>query len=134
MYELYESHNFDLSSIDNTKDIVCVISGVGNLLKRLENKSAFEEVFIKASEIKKVSFILVDTTTVLRKYEYDEWYKMVTQNSGIWLGSGINDQMTIKLSQVNGEAKKELSNSYGFIINKGIARLAKLLEGDSNGK
>ena len=134
LYELYESHNFDLSSIDNTKDIVCVISGVGNLLKRLENKSAFEEVFIKASEIKKVSFILVDTTTVLRKYEYDEWYKMVTQNSGIWLGSGINDQMTIKLSQVNGESKKELSNSYGFIINKGIARLAKLLEGDSNGK
>lgn len=137
LHNIYTANNFNLNSIDKTDNIMCVIVGLGNLINRIQsdNKAKFEEIFTKGVQLKKVIFTIIDTEGPISKYEYENWYKSSVNNtSGVWLGSGINDQSIIKLTKNSPDGKLVLPDSFGFMIDKGIAKTIKLLEGDKNGK
>ena len=137
LYNQYSSHNYDASTIEKEENIICVISGVGNLLNRIksETKEKFENMFTKDAEVKKVWFVIVDTATNLKRVEFDNWYKAaITQNAGIWIGNGINDQSVIKLAKLVPNGNIEIKNNYGYVVNKGNAQFTKLLEGEMDGK
>ena len=130
-FQHYEKNNYDLKSLTSEQDIICVINGFSSMYERLSanNKKVLESFFVKGYEIKKICFILIDTADQFKAYEYNEWYKKsVTNNSGIWLGSGINEQSVIKVSRVPNEAKHEIPNDFGFLVKQGTARYVKLLE------
>ena len=135
--KMYQDSNYDLKSLDSKDNMICVINGFSNLYDRLDihSKSVLESMLIKGYETKKVCFVLVDTADQLKSYEYNDWYKKsITKNSGIWLGGGINEQSTIKVSRMPSVAKREIPNNFGFVIKQGTARYVKLVEGEKDGE
>lgn len=132
LHETYENSQYDLKSLSGQRDITCVILGIGNLYNRLsqDNKKVFEQMMTQGSEIKKVTFIFVDMPDQLKTHEYDDWYRVsVNKNSGIWLGDGIDEQTVIRVSK-SPRIKTEIPDNYGFVVNKGIAKYTKMLEGE----
>ena len=90
---------------------------------------------LKELKSKKINYIFVDTADQFKEREYEQWYKdSITNNSGIWLGSGINEQMAIKLIKLVKNAPAEIPYNFGYLINHGVAREIKLLEGDEDGQ
>ena len=83
--------------------------------------------------LNKISIILVDAADVLKKHDFDPWYKQnVLNNQGIWVGYGIADQYVIKLSRTPKFCYEEISNKFGYVIRNGIPVQIKLLEGEEN--
>ncbi len=136
--ELYEKSNYDNKILNQYKDIICVVTGVGTLYNRLspEAKKNFEAMMKNGVITKKITYIFVDTADVFKGFEYNDWYKAaVTRNGGIWIGNGLGEQMAIKVSKIPRSAKDEILSSYGFVIDKGMAKHIKLIiEEDKNGK
>lgn len=137
MVETYNKNNYDLKCLSKFDDIVCVISGVSSFYKRLkpESKAKFEKLLQDGSEVKKVIFIIVDIADELKSQEYSAWYKSVINVSeGLWIGSGLYDQYLIKVGRFPAEAKLQIENNLGFIIQRSSIRMVKFLEGDINDK
>ena len=84
---------------------------------------------IKYSVIGIINFIIVDTIDIIKKYEYESWYKTTVNNAnGIWFGNGINDQFSLKLSSKLEEMKKEIPTNFCFVVNRGIPKYVKFIE------
>ena len=136
-YEIYRQNNYDLNVLENEQNITCIIIGLDRFYNRLEkeNVTKFNNTLVKGAEIKKINYIFVDTADQFKEREYEQWYKdSITNNSGIWLGSGINEQMAIKLIKLVKNAPAEIPYNFGYLINHGVAREIKLLEGDEDGQ
>lgn len=132
--KIYVDNNYSLDSLKNVPNTICLITNFNNLYTRLskDTQKILEQMLIKGIETKKISFILVGTADEFKTFEYNEWYKkVVTKNSGIWLGNGFNDQMTIKVTKIPNEAKKEVPSNFGFVVKHGVARYTKFMEEDN---
>ena len=136
--EIYESSNYDSKALDVYQNIYCVVTGLGTIYNRLsaDNKKVFENMMIKGATTKKVSFIFVDTADVFKNFEYSDWSKAsITKNGGIWIGSGIGEQMAIKISKPPKNSRDEIVSSFGFVVDKGLVKYVKLIiEEDKDGK
>ena len=131
----YQNNNFNLDSLANINDTVCFIIGVDKFLSKLtiDNQNLFKETIKKAKELKKISFIFVDTIDVFKSIEYEDWYKAsIVSNQGIFLGSGLSDQFTIKVSNIPKEARNEIPDGFGFVVDKGTANYVKFLEDEGD--
>lgn len=94
-----------------------------------DNKLKFADLFNKAKELGIINFILVDSIDKFKKFEIESWYKNCINNTnGIWIGNGINDQFTLKISQKIDEMKEEVPKSFCFVINRGKASFVKYIE------
>ena len=82
-----------------------------------------------------IKFIFIDTIDVFKKIEYDNWYKGVAKNSeGIWLGNGIANQYTLKISRITKELQDDIPNGFGYVVKRGMPTLTKFLtEGSYEG-
>ena len=79
-------------------------------------------------DIRKVSCVIIDTIDNIKQFEYEAWYKStVTNNYGVWIGDGISDQFTIKLSKNPKYIKEDIGNGFGYSIKKGNPILIKVL-------
>ena len=79
-------------------------------------------------DIRKLSCVIVDTIDNIKQFEYESWYKtVVPSNHAIWIGDGISDQYTIKLSKNPKYIKEEIGNRFGYSIKKGNPVLIKVL-------
>ena len=75
-----------------------------------------------------INVIIADSTKNVASYTYEKWYKSNSdQNSGIWVGSGMNDQYYIKVGKTTPEMSQELSEEFGFVVKNGKATMVKLL-------
>ncbi len=78
---------------------------------------------------KNARIIIVESLSRLKTYEYEDFYKANVQATyGVWVGSGITDQFTIKSSTYNKETRSALQNDFGFNVVKGTPKLVKLLD------
>ena len=67
----------------------------------------------------------------IKSIEYEMWYKSaVSNNYGIWIGNGITEQFTMKLSKTPKYLYNDIPENFGYIIKLGIPSLVKLLEID----
>ena len=130
-YALYEKNNYNKLIFQNFKPITCVIIGLDNFINKLDSdsKNKLESVFTKAKEMEIIDFIFVDNVDKIKRYETESWYKAtVNTNEGIWLGNGINDQYTIKVSKRTTETKLDIGNNFCFVVKKGVPVLVKYIE------
>ena len=76
----------------------------------------------------RMRFVIADSASAVRSYSICEWYKnRVSANDGIWIGSGLYLQNSIKLNRNRGSTE-ELENGFGYVVEKGKERLAKFLD------
>ena len=94
----------------------------------------------------KINNLIFYTDNLLKKYPkcerfnlcndiknlvYEEWFKNTTSLSeGIWIGNGITNQFTIKISNNERELREELTNEFGYNIKKGKGTLIKFISND----
>jgi len=129
--EAYHNSNFDKNSIANIPNTVIFVSGIDKFITKLsiENKKTFGKMFEAGKELDKYSFVLIDSVDKFKKVEYDDWYRSTVNNTrGIWVGDGIANQFSIKLTKTTKDLYDEIGNKFGYVVERGNPTLIKLLE------
>ena len=127
-YETGENIFQALESLNNTSTMnICVITGLGTLLKKL-GLSEKEKLTTMLSQSTNTKYIIVDTIDNIKTLSYEAWFKGNTSLSeGIWLGNGIANQFTLKVTTNSRILRAELEPNFGYAIKKGKAILVKLV-------
>lgn len=129
-YDAYVKSKYNKELLSKVKPGICTIIGLEDILNMLseDTKNKFIEMIKLAEVIQTLRFILVDSIDVFKKLEYNNWYKMILDNSeGIWLGNGISEQYSIRLNKVTRELQKDVDKYFGYVIKRGNASLTKFL-------
>ncbi len=130
-YEAYEQAEFNEESLMDQKKYMVFIYGVYDFYNKLkdETKRKLSDIIKKDAQINLVSFVLVDNTDIIKNYAYEDWFKSGADTSrGIYIGSGIADQSLFRISRIDREAREEIPNNYGYIIQNTKVIPIKLLE------
>ena len=76
-----------------------------------------------------IKIIISDSVSKIKNFEYDDFYRENVQPIyGIWIGSGITEQYTIKSSTYTKETRSQIENDFGYNIDRGTATLIKLID------
>ena len=129
--EAYQNSNFDKNSIASVPSTVIFVSGLDKFMAKLslENKKLFGKMLETGKELEKYSFVLIDSVDKFKKVEYDDWYRNTVNNTrGIWIGDGIANQFSIKLTKTTKDLYDEIGNKFGYVVERGTPVLVKLLE------
>ncbi len=129
--EIYETNNYDVKVFNNTRKVNCFIIGFDSLRNKLssDNKNKLTEIIDNLKNLEIVNFYLIDTIDKIEKVELESWFKnSVNNTNGIWIGSGINDQFSLKISRKIDEMKYDVPNDFCFIIKHGKPQYVKYIE------
>ena len=130
-YSLYVSNGYSKKGIELPKPLTVIINGISLFKNKLndENKSKFGNIFQKNSELGVVNYIIIDSVDNIRKVEIEAWYKnTVNTSNGIWIGNGINDQFSLKVTQKTKEIKADIPDNFCIVLQRGKPEIAKVLE------
>ncbi|MBR3661175.1 MAG: type VII secretion protein EssC [Bacilli bacterium] len=85
-------------------------------------------------QINIINFIVIDMIDNFKNIEYETWFKTISDPSNaIWIGEGINNQFSIKLSRSSDRSlQTPITNDFGYIVVNGKHALIKVLEFDDN--
>jgi S-DNA-T family DNA segregation ATPase FtsK/SpoIIIE len=62
-----------------------------------------------------------------KKYEYDDWFKgIVNQSEGIWIGGGVTQQFLIKLT-IQLTSLSNITDDYGVYVKNGVPVIIKMV-------
>jgi len=121
----------ELSNNSNGKINIVTIIGLDALKTNLtiEQENKLKEILLSIKTKQHIKIILADSVSKLKNYEYDEFYRENVQPIyGIWIGSGITEQFTIKSSTYTKETRSQIESDFGYNVDKGTAILIKLLD------
>jgi len=133
--QAYVASNYNVKSLEKCQDLLIVIVGLNQLNNKLssDSRKKFGQFMNMTKDIRKVSIVIVDVIDNIRQFEYEDWYKTsVSNNHGIWIGDGIADQYTIKLSKNPKYIKEDIGNKFGYSIKKGNPTLIKVLSNSTD--
>ena len=131
----YKDANLELSSLDKFEERVYILVGVKRFIEQLsqDGKEKLNVLLSKAESFYKLHFVFTESVSSMSGYAYDEWYKTNIKGSeGLWIGDGIADQYTLKLSKVTSELYEEIGVEYGFSVVRNRQTLIKLLSSEIN--
>ena len=75
-----------------------------------------------------MNIFIVETIDGIKNINYDSWFKSNCDLSeGIWIGNGIGNQFTLKVTTNSRVLRAELDPGFGYTIRKGKAELTKLM-------
>jgi S-DNA-T family DNA segregation ATPase FtsK/SpoIIIE len=114
----------------DTTTTVCVIIGVNNLMQKLSSieKGKFTGNIEKSNSLETVKYIIVDTIDAIKSINYEQWYKgAANMSSAVWIGNGISNQFTIKVTTNARLLRAELAPGFGYNIKKGKASVTKFV-------
>ena len=106
------------------------IMGVNALLGKLDptTKTNFTNIITNTKQQGNIRYIIVDNIDVIKAINFEPWYKGNTDMSeGIWVGNGIGNQFTLKVTTNSRVLRQEVDPGFGYIIRKGKAELMKLM-------
>ena len=121
----------ELSSSDLNKSYVFMIYGIEQFFSTFDDETQrkLKSLISNLKNKKEIRIIFADSISKIKSYEYEDFYRNTVQPIyGVWIGSGITDQYTIKCSTYNRETRAQIANDFGYNVNKGNATLIKLLD------
>ena len=127
-YNLYVNNNYNVNVLKNLKRIMFVINGIDEFKNKLssENQEKLNEFFTKTKDMNVINFIIIDSIDKIKKVEYENWFKECFNSSeGIWIGDGINDQFTLKVTIRTDEVRETIEDDFCFVIKRGKPVLVK---------
>ena len=81
----------------------------------------------KVASLGTIKVIVVDVIDAIKGLNYETWFKSNAQLSeGIWIGNGISNQFTLKVTTNARLLRAEIDETMGYVIKKGKAVLVKL--------
>lgn len=121
--EVFSNENKEVTTI-------CFLINISALLNKISSieKDKFTKLITESKAKGNIKFIIVDSIEAVKSIGFEPWYKPnVDLSEGIWLGNGIGNQFTIKVTTNSRILRAELDPGFGYIINKGKAVLIKLM-------
>ncbi|MBQ9019664.1 MAG: type VII secretion protein EssC [Bacilli bacterium] len=115
---------------DPEKTTICFVIGISNYINKisLNEKGLFTKLLEKCKERENIKFIIIDTIEGIKTISYEPWYKPnIDLSEGIWLGNGIANQFTLRVTTNSRLLRAEINPGFGYIIKKGKASLIKLM-------
>lgn len=115
---------------DPEKTTICLIIGLNALLNKLssEEKQKFTTLINNSKQNNNIKYIIIDTIDAIKAINFEPWYKSnVDLSEGIWLGNGLGNQFTLKVTTNGRVLRAEIEPGFGYIIRKGKATLMKLM-------
>ena len=71
---------------------------------------------------------MIDNIDKIKSIAYEQWFKATAQLSeALWLGNGINNQYTLKVTTSSRVLRQEIQDNFGYNIKKGKAELVKFI-------
>ena len=126
----YIENNYNRNIFSNMKENTIIFIGIGEFIDRLnsDNKKKLANIFEKSKDLSLFNFIFIDSVDKIKKLEFESWFKTCSNtNDGIWIGSGINDQYTLKVNQRSNELKEQINDEFCFVLKKGKVQLVKYI-------
>lgn len=112
------------------KTTICLIMNINAFLGKLSptEKTDFTTLISNCKQNNNIKFIIVDTIDAIKTINFESWYKgNADLSEGIWLGNGIGNQFTLKVTTNARVLRAEVSPGFGYVIHKGKAYLIKLM-------
>lgn len=139
-YSKYYDEKFDIvftelndyfkeNSYSNSK-ITCIIIGIEKFKSSLLDFNLnIEDLFNNSKKLNNINYIIIDSVDKIKKIEYDTWYRAyVNSSQGIWIGNGISEQFSLKISNVTKELRKEIPDNFCYVVKRGKPELVKYVE------
>lgn len=126
----YKKAKMDMKSLEPFEEKVYVLVGVKKLFEQVttENKTRLATLIEKAEAIYKLHFVMVESISQFGSYSYEAWYKKhISGGEGLWIGDGIADQYTFKLSKLTSDLYEDIGEEYGYVLLRNKPTLVKLL-------
>ena len=133
--EVYVANKYNVQAISGCQDLLIIIVGLNQFKNKLsmELQDKLDKFMCMTKDIRKVSIVICDVIDNIKEFEYENWYKtVVASNHGIWIGDGIADQYTMKLSKNPKQIKEEIGNKFGYSVKKGNPIFIKVLSDSIN--
>ena len=119
---------------NNTPDeVVCMIVGINSLFQKMTpiEKGNLTMAIQNSSGLGTVRFIIVETIDHIKSMSYEAWYKAsIDLSGGIWIGNGIANQFTLKVTTNARLLRVEIEQNFGYVIKKGKATLVKFISNE----
>ena len=115
---------------DPSKTTIAFIINVNATLNKLSSieKGKFTTLITDSKQRNNIKYIIVDTIDVIKSINFESWYKGNSDLSeGIWIGNGIGNQFTLKVTTNSRILRAEIDPGFGYVIKKGKAILMKLM-------
>ena len=132
--DLKDIYNAKIDKQDNST-VICTIISPHLLLNKMstEDKEKLTIMLEEAIKLQSIKFIIVDTIDNIKQLAYEKWFKTgVSLSDGVWLGNGISNQFTLKVTTSSRVLREEVQEEFGYIISKGKASLMKLMSDKKN--
>ena len=129
-YDSIDKLNAEYSANNQEKTYFCFLINVNAMLNKLSaiEKGKFTALIDNCKKNKNIKFFIVDTIDTIKTINFEQWYKSsVDLSEGIWLGNGIANQFTIKVTTNARILRAEIPAGFGYVISKGKATLIKLM-------
>ena len=75
-----------------------------------------------------IKIFIVENIDTIKTINFEPWYKGNSDLSeGIWIGNGIGNQFTLKVTTNSRLLRAEVAPGFGYCVKKGKASLIKLM-------
>ena len=65
---------------------------------------------------------------IVKNISYDDWFKnSIDLSDGIWIGNGLGDQFTLKVTTNSRELREDIDPKFGYVVNRGKAVQVKFI-------
>lgn len=131
----YKDAKMDPASLEKFEEKVYMIIGLKRFVEQLtdDGKEKLSILLAKAESFYKLHFVIAEAVSSMSSFSYEEWYKRhVNGSEGLWIGDGVADQYTLKISKVTNELYEEIGNEYGYSVVRNKPTLIKLLSSNIN--
>ena len=131
----YKDAKMDPASLEKFEEKVYMIIGLKRFVEQLtdDGKEKLSILLAKAESFYKLHFVIAEAVSSISSFSYEEWYKRhVNGSEGLWIGDGVADQYTLKISKVTNELYEEIGNEYGYSVVRNKPTLIKLLSSNVN--
>lgn len=109
---------------------IIFINSIADLKEKLSDKGKEKlNLILEKGEIRfNCSVVISETVKKLNLLTYDKWFKnRITQTDGIWVGSGIADQYQLKVTKSGTNLHDEITEEFGYAVERGKPVKIKLL-------
>ncbi len=129
---LAEIYNSKIAN-NSSDNIICIMIGLNNLLSKIPttDKSNITTIIQEAKKLNTIKFIVIDTIDSLKNLSYEMWFKSgIDLSEGIWIGNGIGNQFTLKVTTNARMLRTELEANFGYVVKKGKATVVKFISSE----
>lgn len=115
------------------EETIVIVIGMSTMLQKMTpvEKGNFTVAIQDGASLGTIKLMMVDTIDRIKSTAYEVWYKdNVDLGEGIWIGNGIANQFTLKVSTNARLLRAEIEPNFGYVIRKGKAALIKFLSNE----